>query len=64
MLQCLVAPVITLAASIWIDYNVFLDSMEQLSHTESLYSSKGQPSEVFIFSRDGLLTLNLRVRIR
>ena len=42
MLQSLVAPVITLAASIWIDSSWFLDSVEQLSHTELLYSIKGR----------------------
>ena len=31
MLQSLVAPVITLAASIWIDSDLFFDSVKQLS---------------------------------
>ena len=30
---------------------MFLDSVEQLSHTESLYSSKVRIYEVFIFHR-------------
>ena len=39
---------------------VFLDSDEQLSHTESLYSSNGRMNEMYNFSSDFLLTLNLR----
>ena len=41
MLQSFVAPVIILAASVWIDSNCFFESEEQLSHTESLYLSRG-----------------------
>ena len=42
MLQSFVAPTIILAASVWIAPNCFFESGEQLSHTESLYSSRGR----------------------
>ena len=58
MLQSLWRP-----ASIWNDSSCFLDSVEQLSHTESLYSSKGRTYEIHIFSKNNLLTL-LRVCMR
>ena len=60
MLQSFVAPVIILAASVWIDSYCFFESEEQLSHTESLYSSRGGMYVMYIFSSDFLLTLNLR----
>ena len=60
MLQRFVAPVIILAVSVWIDFNCFFESEEQLSHTESLYSSRGHMYDMYIFSSDFLLTLNLR----
>ena len=41
MLQSLVAPEKILADSVWIASICFFDSDEQLSHTESLYSSNG-----------------------
>ena len=44
----------------WIASICFFDSDEQLSHTESLYSSNGRTNEIYIFSCDFLLTLNLR----
>ena len=44
MLQSLWRP-----ASIWNDSSYFLDSVEQLSHTESLYSSEGRTYEIHIF---------------
>ena len=46
--------------SVWIASNCFFDSDEQLSHTESLYSSNGRMNEMYNFSSDFLLTLNLR----
>ena len=60
MLQSLVAPDTILAASVRIAPNCFFDSDEQLSHTDPLYSSNGQTNEMFHFSSDFLLTLNLR----
>ena len=45
-------------------YVFFFDSVEHLAHTESLYSIKGWTYEISLFSRDLLLTLNLRIRIR
>ena len=61
MLQSFVAPETILADSVWIAINCFFDSDEQLSHTESLYSSNGRMNEMYNFSSDYLLTLNLRV---
>ena len=60
MLQSFVAPVIILAASVWIHSNCFFESEEQLSHTESLYSRRGRMYDMYIFSSDFLLILNLR----
>ena len=40
--QSFVAPTIILAASVWIASNCFFEPVEQLSHTESLYSSRGR----------------------
>ena len=42
ILQSFVAPMIILAASVWIASNRFFESGEQLSHTESLYSGRGR----------------------
>ena len=61
MLQSFVAPETILADSVWIASNCFFDSDEQLSHTESLYSSNDRMNEIYNFSSDFLLTLNLRV---
>ena len=41
-------------------FQLFFESEEQLSHTESLYSSRGCMYDVYNFSSDFLLTLNLR----
>ena len=60
MLQSFVAPETILADSVWISSNCFFDSDEQLSHTESLYSSNGRMNEMYNFSSDYLLTLNFR----
>ena len=60
MLQSFVAPETILADSVWIASNCVFDSDEQLSHTESLYSSNGRMNEMYNFSSDFLLTLNLR----
>ena len=60
MLQSLVVPQTTLADSVWIASNGSFDSDEQLSHTESPYSSNGRMNEIYNFSSDFLLTLNLR----
>ena len=64
MLQSFVAPETILADSVWIPSNCFFDSGEQfgeqLSHTESLYSSIGRMNEMYNFSSYFLLTLNLR----
>ena len=64
MLQSLVAPVMVLTASMWIVSNCFLASVEELSQTESLYSRRGLINDMYIFSSDFLLTLNLSARIR
>ena len=60
MLQSFVAPETILADSAWIASNCFFDSDEQLSYTEWLYSSNGRMNEMYNFSSDFLLTLNLR----
>ena len=60
MLQSFVAPETILADSVWIASNCFFDSDEQLSHTESLYISNGRMNELYNFSSDFLLTINLR----
>ena len=60
MLQSFVAPETTLADSVWIASNCCFDSDEQLSHTESLYSSNGRMNKMYKFSSDFLLSLNLR----
>ena len=39
---------------------LFLVSSEQLSQTASLYSKRGLTKAIYIFSKDVLLTLNLR----
>ena len=39
---------------------VSFESDEQLSHTETLYSSSGRTNEMYIFSSDFLLTLYFR----
>ena len=49
MLQSFVAPETIVADSVWIASNYFFDSDEQLSHTESLYSSNGRMNEIYIF---------------
>ena len=64
MLQRFVAPDTILAASLCMDYNCFLQSFEQLSHTESLYSNKDQTYAVYNFSKAILLILILSARIR
>ena len=38
----------------------FFDSDEQLSHTETLYSSNGRMNGIYNFASDFLLTLNIR----
>ena len=43
--------------------NCLLQSFEQLSRTESLYSNKGRTYAVYNFSRASLLILNLSARI-
>ena len=61
MLQSFVAPETNLADIVWIASNCFFESDEQLSHTiQSLYSSNGRMNEMYNFSSDFLLTLNLR----
>ena len=60
MLQSFVAPETILVDSVRIASNCVFDSNEQLSHTESIYSSNGQMNEMYNFSSDFLLTLNLR----
>ena len=45
------------------DSNCLLQSFEQLSHTETLYSNKGRTYAVYNFSRASLLILNLSTRI-
>ena len=42
------------------DSNFLLQSFEQLSHTESLYSNKGRTYAVHNFSRASLLILNFK----
>ena len=64
MLHNLVAPVMILAASICIESSSFFASFEQLSQTESEYSSNGRINDMYIRSRAVRLTLNLRVLIR
>ena len=54
MLQSLVAPETILVDSVWIASNCFIDSDEQLSHIESLYSSNGRMNEICNFSSDFL----------
>ena len=44
--------------------NFFFISLDELSQTESQYSSNGRIKESYIRSREFLLTLNLRARIR
>ena len=60
MLQSFVTPETSFADSVWIASNCLFDSDEQLSHAESLYSSNGRMNEMYNFSSDFLLTLNLR----
>ena len=60
MLHSLVVPETILADSVRIASNCFFHSDEQLSNTESLYSSNGRMNEIYNFSSDYLLTLNLR----
>ena len=60
ILQSLVASGTILVASVWIASNCLFDSAEHLSHTVSLYSSRGQMQEIYNFSSDFLLSLNLR----
>ena len=64
MLHSFVAPAIILAASVWIDSNRFFESEEQLSNTVSLYSIRGRMYDIYIFSSNFLLTLNLRALLR
>ena len=45
------------------DSNCLLQSLEQLSDTESLYSNKGRTYAVYNFPRASLLVLNLSARI-
>ena len=63
MLHSLVAPVIVLAASIWIASSFFFISDDELSQTESQYSNSGRMKETYICSRDFRLILNLRALI-
>ena len=49
-----------LAAFGMIASNCSFDSNKQLSHTESVYSSNSRMNEMYNFSSDFLLTLNLR----
>ena len=51
-----VAPETILANSEWIASSCFFDSDEQLSHTESLYSSNGRMNEMYFFFSDFLRT--------
>ena len=44
--------------------NFFFISLDKLSQTESQYSSNGRIKETYMRSREFLLTLNLRARIR
>ena len=44
--------------------NFFFISSDELSQTESQYSSNGRIKETYIRSRECLLTLNLKARIR
>ena len=60
ILQSLVAPVIVLAASIWIATSFFFVLADELSQTESQYSKSCQKKEMYICSRDLRLILNLR----
>ena len=64
MLHSLVAPVIIFAASMLIASSCFFDSVVALSQTESQYSNEGRTKDMYIFSKDFLLTLNLSVRSR
>ena len=49
MLQSMAVPDTILAATVWIASNCFFDSDDQLSHTESLYSSNVQTTEIYFF---------------
>ena len=44
--------------------NFFFISLDELSQTESQYSSNGRIKEMYVCSKEFLLTLNLRARIR
>ena len=64
MLHNLVSPVMILAAFICIESSCFFASFQQLSQTESEYSSNGRINDMYIRPRAVRLTLNLRVLIR
>ena len=64
MLHSLVAPVIILAASTCTASSCFFVSVEQLSHTESDYSSTDRIKDKYMRSRAVRFILNLKLLFR